>query len=322
VRVSFCLASPLLAASLTGATSTQAQDYPARAIRFLVPFPPGGASDAFARILSQKMTETWGQQVVIDNRPGAGGNLAAELALKSPPDGYTIIIVGMSHAVNISIYPKLNYDPERDFAGITQVASVETFLLVHPSLPAKTVKELIALAKARPGELNYGSGGSGAPGHLAMELLKLKARINLVHVPYKGALSMGGLVKGDHTVEFNNLTTMGAYVSAGKARVIAVGSPQRSALMPQVPTIAESGVPGYEMVQWFGVLAPTGTPRPIILKVQGEMARILKLPDVHERMRVQGADPVGNRPEQFDALVKSEIAKWADIARQAGIRAE
>jgi len=322
VRVSFCLASPLLAASLTGATSTQAQDYPARAIRFLVPFPPGGASDPFARILSQKMTETWGQQVVIDNRPGAGGNLAAELALKSPPDGYTIIIVGMSHAVNISIYPKLNYDPERDFAGITQVASVETFLLVHPSLPAKTVKELIALAKARPGELNYGSGGSGAPGHLAMELLKLKARINLVHVPYKGALSMGGLVKGDHTVEFNNLTTMGAYVSAGKARVIAVGSPQRSALMPQVPTIAESGVPGYEMVQWFGVLAPTGTPRPIILKVQGEMARILKLPDVHERMRVQGADPVGNRPEQFDALVKSEIAKWADIARQAGIRAE
>jgi tripartite-type tricarboxylate transporter receptor subunit TctC len=322
VRVSFCLASPLLAASLTGATSTQAQDYPARAIRFLVPFPPGGASDAFARILSQKMTETWGQQVVIDNRPGAGGNLAAELALKSPPDGYTIIIVGMSHAVNISIYPKLNYDPERDFAGITQVASVETFLLVHPSLPVKTVKELIALAKARPGELNYGSGGSGAPGHLAMELLKLKARINLVHVPYKGALSMGGLVKGDHTVEFNNLTTMGAYVSAGKARVIAVGSPQRSALMPQVPTIAESGVPGYEMVQWFGVLAPTGTPRPIILKVQGEMARILKLPDVHERMRVQGAEPVGNRPEQFDALVKSEIAKWADIARQAGIRAE
>ena len=268
------------------------------------------------------MTETWGQQVVIDNRPGAGGNLAAELALKSPPDGYTIIIVGMSHAVNISIYPKLNYDPERDFAGITQVASVETVLLVHPSLPVKTVKELIALAKARPGELNYGSGGSGAPGHLAMELLKLKARINLVHVPYKGALSMGGLVKGDHTVEFNNLTTMGAYVSAGKARVIAVGSPQRSALMPQVPTIAESGVPGYEMVQWFGVLAPTGTPRPIILKVQGEMARILKLPDVHERMRVQGAEPVGNRPEQFDALVKSEIAKWADIARQAGIRAE
>ena len=322
MRVSFCLASPLLAASLTAATSTQAQDYPARAIRFLVPFPPGGASDAFARILSQKMTETWGQQVVIDNRPGAGGNLAAELALKSPPDGYTIIIVGMSHAVNISIYPKLNYDPERDFAGITQVASVETFLLVHPSLPVKTVKELIALAKARPGELNYGSGGSGAPGHLAMELLKLKARINLVHVPYKGALSMGGLVKGDHTVEFNNLTTMGAYVSAGKARVIAVGSPQRSALMPQVPTIAESGVPGYEMVQWFGVLAPTGTPRPIILKVQGEMARILKLPDVHERMRVQGAEPVGNRPEQFDALVKSEIAKWADIARQAGIRAE
>jgi tripartite-type tricarboxylate transporter receptor subunit TctC len=287
-----------------------------------VPFPPGGATDAFARIMGQKMADTWGQQVVIDNRPGAGGNLAAELALKSPADGYTIIIVGMSHAVNISIYPKLNYDPVRDFAGVTQVASVETFLAVHPSLPVKTVKELVALARARPGELNYGSGGSGAPGHLAMELLKLKARINLIHVPYKGALSMGGLVKGDHTVEFNNLTTMGAYITAGKVRVIAVGSPQRSSLMPQVPTIAESGVPGYDMVQWFGVLAPAGTSRSVISKIHNEMARVLKLPDVQERMHVQGAQPVGNRPEEFDALIKSEISKWADIAKQAGIRAE
>ena len=220
----------MLALVLLCAATTHAQDYPVKPIRFLVPFPPGGATDAFARIMGQKMADTWGQQVVIDNRPGAGGNLAAELALKSPADGYTIIIVGMSHAVNISIYPKLNYDPVRDFAGVTQVASVETFLAVHPSLPVKTVKELVALAKARPGELNYGSGGSGAPGHLAMELLKLKARINLIHVPYKGALSMGGLVKGDHTVEFNNLTTMGAYITAGKVRVIAVGSPQRSSL--------------------------------------------------------------------------------------------
>ena len=319
---SFSLASATLAAALMGASLAQAQDYPVKPIRFLVPFPPGGATDAFARIMGQKMADTWGQQVVIDNRPGAGGNLAAELAMKSPADGYTIIIVGMSHAVNISIYPKLNYDPERDFAGITQVAAVETFLAVHPSLPVKSVKDLIALAKARPGELNYGSGGSGAPGHLAMELLKLKAHINLIQVPYKGALSMGGLVKGDHTVEFNNLTTMGAYIGAGKVRVIAVGSPQRSVLMPQVPTIAESGVPGYDMVQWFGVLAPTGTARPIIIKLNSEMARILRLPDVQERMRVQGAQPVGNSAGEFDALIKSEIAKWSDIAKQAGIHAE
>lgn len=312
----------MVALVLLCAASTHAQDYPVKPIRFLVPFPPGGATDAFARIMGQKMADTWGQQVVIDNRPGAGGNLAAELALKSPADGYTIIIVGMSHAVNISIYPKLNYDPVRDFAGVTQVASVETFLAVHPSLPVKTVKELVALAKARPGELNYGSGGSGAPGHLAMELLKLKARINLIHVPYKGALSMGGLVKGDHTVEFNNLTTMGAYITAGKVRVIAVGSPQRSSLMPQVPTIAESGVPGYDMVQWFGVLAPAGTSKSVISKIHNEMARILRLPEVRERMHVQGAQPVGNRPEEFDALIKSEITKWADIAKQAGIHAE
>ncbi len=322
VRVFYFPVRAMLAAALLTAVCAQAQDYPAKPIRFLIPFPPGGATDAFARIMGQKMTDTWGQQVVIDNRPGAGGNLAAELALKSPADGYTIIIVGMSHAVNISIYPKLNYDPERDFAGITQVASVETFLAVHPSLPVKTVKDLVALAKARPGELNYGSGGSGAPGHLAMELLKLKAHINMIHVPYKGALSMGGLVKGDHTVEFNNLTTMGAYITAGKVRVIAVGSPQRSTLMPQVPTIAESGVPGYDMVQWFGVLVPAATGKPVVSKLHNEMARILRLPDVQERMRVQGAQPVGNRPEEFDALIKSEIAKWADIAKQAGIHAE
>jgi tripartite-type tricarboxylate transporter receptor subunit TctC len=319
---SLCVRFAMLALFLLCAASTHAQDYPVKPIRFLVPFPPGGATDAFARIMGQKMADTWGQQIVIDNRPGAGGNLAAELTLKSPADGYTIIIVGMSHAVNISIYSKLNYDPVRDFAGITQVASVETFLAVHPSLPVKTVKELVALAKARPGELNYGSGGSGAPGHLAMELLKLKARINLIHVPYKGALSMGGLVKGDHTVEFNNLTTMGAYITAGKVRVIAVGSPQRSSLMPQVPTIAESGVPGYDMVQWFGVLAPAGTSKSVISKIHNEMARILKLPEVQERMHVQGAQPVGNRPEEFDALIRSEITKWADIAKQAGIHAE
>lgn len=316
------LASTFFAATLTGAAPSLAQDYPGKPIRFIVPFPPGGASDAFARIMGQKMADTWNQQVVIDNRPGAGGNLAAELTLKAPPDGHTIIIVGMSHAVNISIYPKLGYDPTRDFTGVTQVAAVETFLLVHPSLPVKSVRELLALAKARPAELNYGSGGSGAPGHLAMELLKLKARINLVHVPYKGALSMGGLVKGDHTVEFNNLTTMGAYLSAGKVRVIAVGSPRRSSLMPDIPTIAESGVPGYDMVQWFGVLTPTGTPQPIITKINAEMTRILRLPDVRERMQVQGAQPVGNRPEQFDSLIKDEIAKWAEIAKQAGIRAE
>lgn len=310
----------LLLAALVCSSIVIAQDYPSKPIRFIVPFPPGGATDTFARILGQKMTDSWGQQVVIDNRAGAGGNIAAELAAKSPADGYTIIIVGMSHAVNVSLYRKIAYDPVKDFAPITQVASVESFLVVHPSLPVKSVKELIALAKARPGQLNYGSGGNGAPGHLAGELFKMLTGINMVHVPYKGAQSMVGLLNGDHAVEFNNLITVGAHIKSGKVRVLAVGSAKRSPLMPEVPTMREAGVPGYEKVQWFGVLAPAGTPQPVISKLNAEMVRALKLPDVAKRLRDLGSEPVANSPEQFDVLIKSEIKKWAKVIKEVGIR--
>lgn len=310
----------LLLAALVCSSIVIAQDYPSKPIRFIVPFPPGGATDTFARILGQKMTDSWGQQVVIDNRAGAGGNIAAELAAKSPADGYTIIIVGMSHAVNVSLYRKIAYDPVKDFAPITQVASVESFLVVHPSLPVKSVKELIALAKARPGQLNYGSGGNGAPGHLAGELFKMLTGINMVHVPYKGAQSMVGLLNGDHAVEFNNLITVGAHIKSGKVRVLAVGSAKRSPLMPEVPTMREAGVPGYEKVQWFGVLAPAGTPQPIISKLNAEMVRALRLPDVAKRLRDLGSEPVANSPEQFDVLIKSEIKKWAKVIKEVGIR--
>jgi tripartite-type tricarboxylate transporter receptor subunit TctC len=312
---------PLLAALVCSAIVI-AQDYPSKPIRFIVPFPPGGATDTFARILGQKMTDSWGQQVVIDNRAGAGGNIAAELAAKSPADGYTIIIVGMSHAVNVSLYRKIAYDPVKDFAPITQVASVESFLVVHPSLPVKSVKELIALAKARPGQLNYGSGGNGAPGHLAGELFKMLTGINMVHVPYKGAQSMVGLLNGDHAVEFNNLITVGAHIKSGKVRVLAVGSAKRSPLMPEVPTMREAGVPGYEKVQWFGVLAPAGTPQSIISKLNAEMVRALRLPDVAKRLRDLGSEPVANSPEQFDVLIKSEIKKWAKVIKEVGIRVD
>lgn len=312
----------LLLAALVCPSLAIAQDYPSKPIRFIVPFPPGGATDTFARILGQKMTDSWGQQVVIDNRPGAGGNIAAELAAKSPADGYTIIIVGMSHAVNVSLYKKIAYDPVKDFAPITQVASVESFLVVHPSLPVKSVKELIALAKARPGQLNYGSGGNGAPGHLAGELFKMLAGINMVHVPYKGAQSMVGLLNGDHAVEFNNLITVGAHIKSGKVRVLAVGSAKRSPLMPEVPAMREAGVPGYEKVQWFGVLAPAGTPQPIISKLNAEMVRALRLPDVTKRLRDLGSEPVANSPEQFDVLIKSEIKKWAKVIKEVGIRVD
>lgn len=309
-----------LFAAVACPTIASAQEYPGKPIRFIVPFPPGGATDVFARIIGQKMSDTWGQQVLVDNRAGAGGNIGAELAAKSPPDGYTIIIVGPSHAVNINIYKTIGYDPIKDFTAITQVASVQSFLVVHPSLPVKSVKDLVALAKANPGQLNYGSGGNGAPGHLAGEMLNMLAGIKLVHVPYKGVGSVVGLVRGDHSVEFNNLISVGAQIKAQKVRVLAVAGAKRASQMPEILTIAEAGVPGYEMVQWFGVLAPAGIPKAIVDKLNAEMVRILKLPDVKERFDALGSETVGGSPEQFDALIKSEIVKWTKVVKQAGIR--
>jgi tripartite-type tricarboxylate transporter receptor subunit TctC len=300
--------------------AAEAQDYPAKPVRFLVPFPPGGATDVFARILGQKLNDALGQQFIVDNRPGAGGNIATELAARSPADGYTIIVVGPNHAVNVSLYQKLAFDPIADFSAVTQAASVQTFLVVHPSLPVKSVKELIALAKSRPGQLNYGSGGNGAPGHLAGEMLKMLAGIQMVHVPYKGVGSIIGLVRGDHSVEFNNLISVGGQIKEGKVRVLAVGDSKRTAVMPEVPTVAEAGVPGFEMVQWFGVLAPAATPKPVIGKLHAEMVKALRLADVKQRFHQLGAEPVGNTPEEFGALIRSEISKWAKVVKTAGIR--
>ncbi len=314
------LAVAILALPGTAVAQTHTDSYPSRPVRFLVPFPPGGATDAFARILSDKLRESLGQQFVVDNRPGAGGNIATDMAAHSPGDGYTIIIVGPNHAVNVSIYKKLTFDPVADFAPITQVASVQTFLVVHPSLPVKSVKELIALAKRKPGQLNYGSGGNGAPGHLAGELLKMLAGIDMVHVPYKGVGSIVGLVRGDHVVEFNNLISVGAQIKDGRVRVLAVGGAERSPVMPDVPTVAEAGVPGFQMVQWFGVLAPAATPKAVVDKLYTEMAAALRLSDVKERFNQLGAEPVGSTPKEFGELIRSEIAKWAKVAKQAGIR--
>jgi tripartite-type tricarboxylate transporter receptor subunit TctC len=309
----------LAVGAIIGSGIASAQEYPLKPVRFIVPFPPGGATDAFARILGQKLNESLGQQFVVDNRAGAGGNIATEIAAKSPADGYTIIVVGPNHAVNVSLYPKLGFDPVADFTPVTQVASVQTFLVVHPSLPVHSVKELVALAKAKPGQLNYGSGGNGAPGHLAGEMLKMLTGIQMVHVPYKGVGSIIGLVRGDHSVEFNNLISVGAQIKAGKVRVLAVGDSKRTPFMPNVPTVAEAGVPGFEMVQWFGVLAPAATPRPMIAKLHGEMVKALRLADVNERFHNLGAEPVGNTPEQFGALIRSEVVKWARVVKQAGI---
>jgi tripartite-type tricarboxylate transporter receptor subunit TctC len=301
---------------------TAAQEFPQKSIRFIVPFPPGGATDGLARILGEKMSDAWKQQVVIDNRGGAGGNIAAELAAKAPADGYTIIIVGLSHAANLSLYSRLNYHPVRDFTPISQVVSINTFLVTHPSLPVKSVKELVALAKANPGALNYASGGNGSSPHMAMELFKSLAKIDLVHVPYKGTQSVIGILRGETALLFENLISVGAHIQSGKLRVLAVGASKRSSALPEVPTVAEAGVPGYDMVLWFGVLAPAGTPDAAVTKTHREISNILKLPDVKTRLATQGADPIGSTPKEFDAFIKAEISKWAKVVKENGLKVD
>jgi tripartite-type tricarboxylate transporter receptor subunit TctC len=310
----------LLIACFAGVAA--AQEFPQKTVRFIVPFPPGGATDGLARILAEKMTEAWRQQVVIDNRGGAGGNIAAELAAKAPADGHTIIIVGLSHAANLSLYSKLNYHPVRDFTPVSQVVSIHTFLVTHPSLPVKSVKELVALAKAKPGALNYASGGNGSSPHMAMELFKGLAKVDLVHVPYKGTQSVIGILRGEAALLFENLISVGAHINSGKLRVLAVGASKRSSALPEVPTVAEAGVPGYDMVLWFGVLAPAGTPAAAVKTIHREIANILKVPDVRSRLAAQGADPVASAPGEFDAFIKAEIAKWAQVVKASGLKVD
>jgi tripartite-type tricarboxylate transporter receptor subunit TctC len=312
-----------LAAFLLAVSSAAfAQGYPQKPIRFVVPFPPGGATDALARILGERMSDDWKQPVLIDNRAGAGGNIAAELVAKSPADGYTIIVVGMNHAANLALYSKLAYHPVRDFTPVTQAVAMNTFLVVHPSLPVKSVRELVALAQARPGALYYGSGGSGSTPHMAMELFKSLAKLDLVHVPYKGTQSVIGILRGETAMLFENLISVGAHVQSGKLRALAVGATKRTAAMPELPTVAEAGVPGYEMAAWFGVLAPAGTPKPVIAALNREMANTLMQADVKERFAKLGAEPVGSTPEEFDAFIKAEIAKWGKVVKEARIKAD
>jgi tripartite-type tricarboxylate transporter receptor subunit TctC len=299
-----------------------AQDYPQKSIRFIVPFPPGGATDALARLLGERMTESWKQQVVIDNRAGAGGNIAAEIAAKSPGDGYTMIIVGLSHAANLSLYAKLAYHPVKDFLPVTQAVAIDTFLVTHPSLPVTSVKELIALARARPGAINYASGGNGSSPHMAMELFKMLARIDLAHVPYKGTQSVIGMLRGETGLLFENLISVGAHVKSGKMRALAAGGAKRSSAMPELPTVAEAGVPGYDMVLWFGILMPAGTSKAIVGKAQETIAAILARADVKSRLATLGADPLGSSPDAFDTFIKKEIDKWGKVVKAAGLKVD
>lgn len=295
--------------------------YPTRPIRILVGFPPGGAADVMARIVGQKLTEAWGQAIIVDNRLGAGGTTASEIAAKATPDGYTLLMVGSSHAASAGLFAQLNYHPAASYAPIGLVAQVPQVLLVNPSLPAQTAAELVSLAKASPGKFNIASGGTGSTSHLAGELFKTMAGINIVHVPYKGApLAMADLITGQVQLLFSSLTAGMPQIRSGKLKALGVTSAKRSPSAPEIPTIAESGVKGYEATGWTGMLAPAGTPQPVIRKLNTNIVTIVQMLDVVAAMRKQGAEPERSTPQEFGAYLKSEIAKWTKVIKDAGIR--
>jgi tripartite-type tricarboxylate transporter receptor subunit TctC len=315
----------LAAALFAGLSGTvPAQDYPNKPIRYIVPFAPGGMTDILGRVFGQKLSEAWGQQVIVDNRAGAAGGVGSEIAAKSKPDGYTILGGTISsHAINVSLYSKLPYDPVRDFAPITLYVSLPNMLVVHPSLPVRSVRDLISLAKAKPSQLTFASAGSGTSQHLSGELFNVLAGVKLVHVPYKGSgPGLADLMGGQVMMFFDNITTSLPLAKADKIRAIAVTTAKRASVMPELPTIAESGLAAYDVSSWQGVFAPAGTPKEIVAKLNTEIRRILALPDVRERLTQLGADPAGNTPEQFGAYVKAEIAKWGPIVKASGARVD
>jgi tripartite-type tricarboxylate transporter receptor subunit TctC len=298
--------------------------YPDHPVRWIVPFAPSGPTDLMSRAVAEKLSQRLGQPFVVDNRSGAGGNIGAEVVSKSAPNGYTLMIghVG-THAINAALYPRVGFDPVRDFTPITLIATLPLALIIHPSLPAKDVRELITYAKAHPGRLNFASAGNGGPTHLAGELLKISALIDIVHVPYKGnAAALLDLVAGRVQIMFSNMLTSMPHVRAGKLRAIGISSPTRSPQAPDLPTIAESGLPGFSAVPWYGALGPAGLPRPIVNKVNSEITRALVQFDMQERFVAQGIDLQSSSPEQFGALIKSEVVKWRKVVRDAGVKVD
>jgi tripartite-type tricarboxylate transporter receptor subunit TctC len=318
------LIATLSCALLSFTAAAQQSDYPNRPVRWIVPFAPSGPTDLMSRAVAEKLSQRLGQQFVVDNRAGAGGNIGAELVAKSAPDGYTLMIghVG-THAINAALYPKIGFDPVKDFTPITLIATFPLALVIHPSVPAKDARELIALAKAKPGQLNFASAGNGGPTHLTGELFKSSAGIDIVHVPYKGnAAALLDLIAGRVQMMFSTMLTSMPHVRAGKLRAIGISGAKRSPQAPELPTIAESGLPGFVSVPWYGVLGPAGLPRPIVTKLNTEIARALAQPDMHERFVAQGVDLQSTTPEQFGALIKSEVVKWRKVVKDAGAKVD
>ncbi|MGE5525402.1 MAG: Bug family tripartite tricarboxylate transporter substrate binding protein [Rhodospirillaceae bacterium] len=311
---------PIVALALSGLA--QAQGYPAKPVRMIVPFPAGGATDIVARLVAQKMTESFGQQVLVDNRGGAAGTIGSDAAAKAAPDGYTLLVgTSSTHAIAPSLYAKLPYDPVKDFTPVAGLATSTITLSAHPSVPARNVKELIALAKARPDMLSFASSGAGGVSHLVGEMFKAQAGIQMLHVPYKGdAPALADLVGGQVSLEFGTAVAFLPYIQSGKLRALAVTSLKRSPALPDVPTVSESGLKGFEALQWFGVFAPAGTPRDLVTRLNSEILRIVQTGELKERLGKLASEAMPGSPEQFAAFQKAEIAKWAKVVKTAGVK--
>ena len=301
-----------------------AAEYPAKPIRMIVAFPAGGGTDIVARIVAQKLTDSWGQQVLVDNRGGSGGVIGTELAARAAPDGYTVFMATAGNlTVNPSLYKKLSFDVMRDFEPVTLAVSLSFVLVVHPSVPVTSLQGLIALAKARPGQLSYASAGSGSATHLGMELFKSVTALKIEHIPYKGSTpAIADLLAGQVQVALGDTIVTLPHIRTGRLKPLVVTSAKRSPLLATVPTCAEPGVAGFEFTNWYGIVAPSGTPQPVLAKLSAEFVRILGMPDVVEKLAAQGVNPVGNSPQEFREIIKTEIARWAKVIKEANITTE
>ena len=318
-RVLLIASSGLMAAG----PATAADVYPSKTIRLVVPFAPGGGSDIVARLLSPKMTEALGQTVVVDNRAGASANLGAAVVAKAAPDGYTLLLANANYTINPSLFKSLPFDPVREFAPVALLANVTNVLAIHPSIPAKSVKELISFAKAHPGQLNFASPGNGTSSHLAGELFRQVAKIEVVHIPYKGATpAITDLIAGQVSFTMASVLSVLPYAKQGRLRMLAVTTAKRSGALPDIPTISEAGLPGFEVSNWYGILATGGTPRPAVDRLNSELARIARVPDLAEKLAAQGADPETGTPEEFERFIQAELKKWSAVVRSAGINPE
>lgn len=297
--------------------------YPARAVRLVVPYAAGGGTDVQARVIGARLSEMWGQSVLIDNRPGGGTVIGTELVARAPADGYTLLIGTPTHVVNVWLYPKMPFDPIRDFETVTQMTVSPNIFVVHPSLPVKTTREFIALARSRPGQITHGSSGNGGTGHLAMELIKQMANIRAIHVPYKGGgPAINATLSGEVSALINNMIPTVQFVKAGRLRALGVTSRTRSSAVPEIPTIAESGLPGFEAVAWFGLFAPAKTPAAVIEKLHADFAKVLKLPEVRQMLESQGAEAVANSPAEFGQIVRADLERWRTVIKTAGIKVD